>query len=72
MTLLGDIGRELLGMFLADVRLSGAVLALVAIVAMLTESHSVQPLVSGAAFLLGSLGILVFAAWREGRRRQQS
>jgi hypothetical protein len=69
MTLLRDIARELLGMFLADARLTGKILTLVAIVAVLTESHAVRPLIGGTTLLIGSLGILVMAASQESRRR---
>jgi len=67
--LLRDIAKELLGMFLADARLTGAILLLIAVVAALTESHAVRPLIAGGLLLIGSLGILVMAAWRESRRR---
>jgi hypothetical protein len=59
-------------MFLADAHLTGGILVLVAIVAALTEGHVVQPLISGGALLLGSLGILVVTAWRASRRRPPS
>ena len=71
MTLLRDIAKELLGMFLADARLTGAILTLVAIVTALTESHAIAALAGGASLLLGCLGILVSAAWRESRRRSK-
>lgn len=71
MTLLREIAKELFGMFLADARLTGAILVLVAIVATLTESHAVAPLVGGGTLLIGCLAILVTAAWRETRRRTQ-
>lgn len=69
MMLLRDIAAELLGMFLADARLSIGILALVAIVAGLTGSHTVAPLIGGGALLVGCLVILVVAAWRESRHR---
>jgi len=71
MTLLRDIAAELLGMFLADARLTIGILILVALVAALAESHTVAPLLAGGALLVGCLTILVLAAWREARRRSQ-
>lgn len=72
MTLLDDIARELTGMFLADARLSAAILALVLIVAALVWGAGANPLMGGGALLAGSLLILVEAAVREaGRQRQR-
>jgi hypothetical protein len=72
LTLLRDIGGELLGMFMADVRLSGAILALVLIVAGLILWGGVQPLIAGGGLLLGSLVILIEAVCREARGRKRS
>jgi len=72
MTLLGDVARELLGMFLADARLTGATLALVALVAGLILSLGVQPLIGGGALLIGCLAILTEAVVREARRRRRN
>lgn len=72
MTLLRDIVGELVGMFVADARLSGAILALVLIVAGLVLWLGVQPLIGGGALLLGSLAILVEAVCREARARTKS
>ncbi|HEX9743659.1 MAG TPA: hypothetical protein VGA17_12815 [Nitrospiraceae bacterium] len=69
MTLLRDIANGLVGMFLADARLTGAILALVLIVAALTLAFDVEPLIGGAMLLVGCLLILVEAALREARRR---
>lgn len=71
MTLLADIARELVGMFLADALLSGAVLVLVLIVAALTFGLDVRPLIAGAILLLGCLAILIAAAWREAHRNRR-
>jgi hypothetical protein len=68
--LLREIGSELLGMFMADARLSGAILALVAIVAGLILALGVNPLLAGGALLVGCHLILVEAALREARRRR--
>jgi hypothetical protein len=67
-----EIAKELLGMFLADARLTAATLVLVAIVAGLVVALRVGPLLGGCALLLGCLAILVEAAVREARRRSAS
>ena len=69
MTLLRDIVNELISMFLADARLATAILLLVLIVAGLTLSLGVEPLIAGGMLLIGCLVILVEAAVRETRRR---
>jgi len=70
MTLLRDIAGELIGMFVADARLSGAIVALVAVVAGLIVWVGLPPAIGGGGLLAGSLLILVEAAWREARRRR--
>jgi hypothetical protein len=69
MALLKDLGAEVIGMFLADARLSVAVLVVVAIAALLVESLETHPLVGGAVLVLGTLLVLLAgvrrAAWRE-------
>jgi hypothetical protein len=72
MTLLRDIANGLVGMFLADARLSGAIVALVLVVAALTLAFDVEPLIGGAILLAGCLLILVEAALRDARRRRRS
>ena len=69
MSLVGEVLKELLGMFLADARLTTATLILVAAVAGLVIGLRVDPIAGGALLLLGSLLILVEAALREARRR---
>jgi hypothetical protein len=71
MTLLRDIVNELISMFLADARLTSAILALVLIVAGLTLSLGVEPLIGGGTLLVGCHVILVEAAVRETRRRRR-
>ena len=70
MTLLRDVARMLLGMFLTDARLSIAILALVTLVAGLILKLGVDSLVGGGILLAGCLAILVEAAARETRRRR--
>jgi len=69
MTLLREIAGELIGMFLADSRLTAAVLALVALVAGLVLALGLDPLIAGGVLLIGCHLILVEAALREARRR---
>ena len=71
MSLLRDIAHELLSMFLADFRLTVAILALVLLVAGLIFSLGVQPLIGGSVLLAGCLVILVEAVVRETRRRHR-
>ena len=70
MSIIGDVAKELLGMFLADVRLTSATLVLVAIVAALIFWLHTDPIVGGFLLLLGSLLIVVEASVREARRRR--
>jgi hypothetical protein len=72
MTLLRDIASKLVGMFLADARLTGAILALAAIVAGLVISIGIDSLIGGFALLIGCHLILVEAVVREARRRRRS
>jgi hypothetical protein len=68
MSLLREVAKELLGMFLADARLATATLVLVAVVAGLVIAMKVEPLLGGSVLFLGCLVILVEAAIREARR----
>jgi polyferredoxin len=72
MTIIIDVAKELLGMFLTDARLTMATLVLVAIVASLVVALHVEPIWCGGVLLLGCLVILVEAAIREARRRSTS
>jgi len=67
MTLLRDIASELFGMFVADARLSGAILLLVVLVAALVATLGAEPLLDGGLLLFGCLAILVAAAIRGAR-----
>lgn len=69
MSILRDVAKELLGMFLADARLTTATLLLVVIVAGLVVALRVEPLLGGSVLFLGCIAILVEAAIREARRR---
>jgi len=72
MNIVHDVFRELLGMFVADARLTTAILALVAAVATLLVTLHIEPLIAGGVLLIGSLAILVAVVHREARRRTRS
>jgi hypothetical protein len=72
MSIIRDVAKELLGMFLADARLTTTILILVAVVAALAVGLRVNPILCGGLLLAGSLQIVVAAVLREARRRQAS
>lgn len=72
MSIIVEVAKELLGMFLADARLTTGTLVLVGIVGALVVAVHVEPLLGGGLLLLGCLAILVEAALREARRRSAS
>jgi hypothetical protein len=72
MSIIVEVAKELLGIFLADARRTTATLVLVAIVAGLAVALRVEPLQGGCVLLLGCLAILDEAAVREARRRSAS
>jgi hypothetical protein len=59
MEILKEVILELFGMFVADARLSAAILALVAIVAALIGGAHVDPLVAGGVLLAGCLALVL-------------
>jgi hypothetical protein len=67
MNLARDIAKELLGMFVADVRLSISILVLVLIVWALATKLS--PLLAGGMLVLGCLAVLVSTVAHEARER---
>jgi len=69
MNILGDVFKELLGMFIADARLTVATLVLVAIVGTLVFALRIDPTAAGSFLLFGSLAILVAAAVSEATFR---
>jgi uncharacterized membrane protein len=71
MTILRDLVRELIGMFLADARLTCAILILVALVAGLLLELGMNKGAGGTILTVGCLAILVEAATREARRRKR-
>ena len=69
MSIVGDVFKELLGMFLTDARLTTLILLLVAIVGGLVAALPVEPFLAGGVLLFGCLAILVEAACRGAKGR---
>lgn len=69
MTLLRDIAKELFGMFLADLKLSGAILALIALVATLIRLRGTDPYFAGGLLTIGCLAIVSIVTLIESRHR---
>ena len=65
MSILLDVAKELVGMFVADIRLAIGVLCLVALVAVAVDYLGFAPLAGGALLLLGSLLIVIEATLRK-------
>ncbi len=69
MTMLNEVLAELIGMFLADARLTAAILAVVALSAILIRFGGIDPLISGGVLLGSCLAVLVENVRHSGRRR---
>jgi|EndMetStandDraft_5_1072996.scaffolds.fasta_scaffold659616_2 hypothetical protein len=69
MTIVSDVINELVGMFIADARLTVAILALVALVAALNKVWPAAPLLGGCVLMLGCVAVLVESVARDARRR---
>lgn len=69
MSILKDVFAELVSMFVADARLTIALLALVAATAALVKWTAMSPLASGGLLLLGAIVILIVSAVREAADR---
>jgi polyferredoxin len=69
MTIISDVLKELFSMFVADARLSLAILLLVLLVAMLVAAFPAEPVFGGVFLLFGSVAILIEAVRREARTR---
>ena len=67
----GDVAKELVGMFLADARLTISILVLVAAVAGLVDLLGVNPGIAGGLLLVGTLLILVESVVREAKHRNE-
>ncbi|MCO6411062.1 hypothetical protein [Hoeflea alexandrii] len=70
MTILGEVFKELLKMFVADLRLTLAVLGGVALVAILMERGVLGAISGGLALAAGCVLVLGEAVLREARRRK--
>jgi hypothetical protein len=68
MTVIGDVFKELFGMFVTDARLTLAILLLVGVVAGLASALPAAPYLAGGVLLFGCVAIVVGAAAREARR----
>lgn len=69
MNILRDVLLELFSMFVADVRLTAAILVTVAVAALIIDVTGWPPLVGGAVLLLGCIAVLFLSVRREAARR---
>lgn len=69
MNILKDVLAELFGMFVADARLTTAILAIVAIAALLIDATRLPHLVGGVVLLVGCIAVLFLSVKREAARR---
>lgn len=69
MTILKDVLSELFSMFVADARLTAAILAIVAIAALLINATGVPSFLGGAVLLGGCVVVLFLSVRREAARR---
>ena len=67
MTVLKEVVAELIGMFVAEKRLTTAVLGVVAVAGCLAKLTDLDPLVGGAVMLLGCLILLIESVWRSAK-----
>jgi hypothetical protein len=67
MTVLKEVALELIGMFVAEKRLTLAVLGVVIVAGCLANFTELDPLVSGTMMLLGCLILLIESVWRAAR-----
>jgi hypothetical protein len=68
MNLVRDVANELLGMFVGDAGLSGAVLAVVSGTALLIKAEAVSSQLGGALLFSGCLAVLIGSVVRAARR----
>jgi hypothetical protein len=66
------VGRALLGLFVEDEFLAGAVVCVVAVTALLFLLIGVQPLLAGACLLAGNIIVLVLGAVLTARRAERT
>jgi len=72
MNLLQDVIKELFGMFLADAKLSGAILVLVGGIAVLINLDGLDLLIGGCGLVVGCLAIIAAVTAFESRQRNRS
>jgi hypothetical protein len=70
MSIIIEVFEELLGMFIADIRLTIATLVLVAIVAAIVTAMPEYALWAGGLLLAGALAIVTVIVLREARIRR--
>jgi hypothetical protein len=69
MNILKDVLSELFSMFVADARLTIAILLIVAITSLMVGATVLSPLVGGLFLLLGCVAVLFLSVRREATRR---
>jgi hypothetical protein len=69
MSILGEVFKELLKMFVADFRLTLAILGGVGVVAILIGTGAIAPLIGGPLLILLCAAVLIEAVLRETRHR---
>jgi len=67
MTVLKEVAAELIGMFVAEKRLTLAVLGVVTVAGCLVNFTDLNPLVGGTVVLLGCVILLIENVWRSAR-----
>ena len=67
MTMLKELAAELIGMFVAEKRLTIAVLVIVAVAGSLVDFAGLNPLVGGAVLLFGCPSLLIESVCRAAR-----
>lgn len=67
MTMLKEVGAELVAMFAGDARLSLTVIVIIAAAAALIHLGGVDPLGAGALLLVGCLAVLIESVRRSAR-----
>jgi hypothetical protein len=70
MTILKEVVAELIGMFVGDIRVTLAILVVVAAAAALIDLAGVDPLLGGGVLLCGCLAILIAGVTLAARRQR--
>jgi membrane protein implicated in regulation of membrane protease activity len=70
MSILKDVLSELFSMFVADARLTFAVLAVVALAALMISVTGLPALLGGAFLLVSCLAVLILSVKRESVKRE--